>query len=69
MNDEIETGTVDAVEAPTLADIEAAAARIAPHARRTPVMSSSALDDMLGASLHFKCARSSFAAHATRCSR
>ncbi|MDX1432747.1 MAG: pyridoxal-phosphate dependent enzyme [Gammaproteobacteria bacterium] len=40
---------------PTLEDVRAAAVRIAPHARRTPVMRSSAIDEIVGASLHFKC--------------
>ncbi len=40
---------------PSLADVQAAAARIAPHAHRTPVMRCTAIDEMLGASLHFKC--------------
>ena len=42
-------------ESPSLADIQAAATRIAPHAHRTPVMRCTAIDEMLGASLHFKC--------------
>ena len=46
---------VGEVESPTLADIQAAAARIAPHIHRTPIMRCSAIDDMVGASLHFKC--------------
>ena len=33
----------------------AAAARIAPHAHRTPVLRSASLDALAGASLHFKC--------------
>ena len=41
--------------APTLDDIEAAARRIAPHAHCTPVMRSSCLDELTGASLFFKC--------------
>lgn len=41
--------------APTLADVRAAAARIAPYARRTPVMTSRTLDERVGASLFFKC--------------
>lgn len=45
----------DSVESPTLADVQAAARRIAPHAHRTPVMRCTAIDEMLGASLHFKC--------------
>ena len=40
---------------PGFADVEAAAARIAPHAVRTPVRRSSALDALAGASLAFKC--------------
>ncbi len=43
------------VESPTLADVQAAARRIAPHAHRTPVMRCTAVDEILGASLHFKC--------------
>lgn len=39
----------------TLADIEAALARIAPHAHRTPVFRCRTLDRMVGAELHFKC--------------
>ena len=42
----------DVVKSPSLADVQAAAARIAPHAHRTPVMRCSAIDEMLGASLH-----------------
>lgn len=41
--------------APTLADIRAAAARIADSAHRTPVLTSASLDARAGASLHFKC--------------
>lgn len=40
---------------PTLDDIRAAAARIAPHAHRTPVLRSSAIDAMMGMRLFFKC--------------
>ena len=40
---------------PTFAQIQAAAARIAPHARVTPVLRSDALDALAGAQLHFKC--------------
>ncbi|MFZ4288903.1 threo-3-hydroxy-L-aspartate ammonia-lyase [Variovorax sp. HJSM1_2] len=39
---------------PTYADVEAAAARIAPQAHRTPVLTSSTLDTRLGAKLFFK---------------
>lgn len=38
----------------TLADVEAAADRIAPHIHRTPVLTSRALDDLSGAELHLK---------------
>src|SRR5690606_3250651 len=40
---------------PTLDDIRAAAARIAGHARRTPVFTSRSLDELAGARLYFKC--------------
>ncbi|MGH8144923.1 MAG: pyridoxal-phosphate dependent enzyme [Rhodanobacteraceae bacterium] len=40
--------------APTLADIRAAAARIAPHACVTPVLRSDVLDELAGATLYFK---------------
>jgi threonine dehydratase len=36
-------------------DVLAAAARIAPHAHRTPVLRSRTLDALAGAELHFKC--------------
>jgi len=39
----------------TLADIEAARARIAPYVRRTPVLRSDVLDQAAGAKLVFKC--------------
>lgn len=42
-------------ELPTIDNIRAAAARIVPHAHRTPVLTSSNLDAMAGASLYFKC--------------
>ena len=41
--------------APTYADVEAAAARIAGHAHRTPVATSSTADAETGARLFFKC--------------
>src|SRR4051812_46416200 len=48
--------TTTAVEiAIDLADIEAARERIAPHVRRTPVMTCRALDEATGARLWFKC--------------
>jgi threonine dehydratase len=40
---------------PVLSDVRAAAARIAPFARVTPVLRSDALDELAGARLHFKC--------------
>jgi threonine dehydratase len=40
---------------PSFADIQDAAARIAPHAVTTPVMSHAALDALSGATLYFKC--------------
>jgi threonine dehydratase len=40
---------------PTLDDIRAAAARIAPYAHVTPVLHSSSLDRIAGCHLHFKC--------------
>ena len=40
---------------PTLEDIRKAHDRIRPHVHRTPVMTSSAIDTMLGSSLFFKC--------------
>jgi threonine dehydratase len=40
---------------PTLNDIRTAAARIAPHARVTPVLRSPELDGLAGATLLFKC--------------
>jgi threonine dehydratase len=40
---------------PTIDDIRAAAARIAPFAQVTPVLRSDALDALTGAQLHFKC--------------
>ena len=40
---------------PTFDDVRDAAARIAPHARVTPVLRSEVLDALAGAALHFKC--------------
>jgi threonine dehydratase len=40
---------------PTFEDVAAAAARIAGHAHRTPVMRSQAIDELVGARLVFKC--------------
>lgn len=42
-------------EAPSLKDIRSAAARIAPHARVTPVLQSAELDAHAGATMFFKC--------------
>jgi threonine dehydratase len=41
--------------APTLADVRAAAERIAPHAHRTPVATCATLDALAAAELFFKC--------------
>ena len=41
--------------AATLADVQAAASRIAPYAHRTPVIRCKGLDELVGASLYFKC--------------
>jgi threonine dehydratase len=38
-----------------LADVEAARARVAPHVRRTPVLTSRSLDERTGATLFLKC--------------
>lgn len=46
---------MNTVSLPTYAQIQDAAARIAPYARVTPVMRSDALDGLAGAQLHFKC--------------
>lgn len=47
--------TAPAPTLPEFADVLAAAARIAPHARRTPVLRSRSLDALAGCELHFKC--------------
>ena len=41
--------------AATLADVRAAAHRIAPHAHRTPITTCATLDALAGRRLHFKC--------------
>jgi threonine dehydratase len=46
---------MNAVALPNPDQIQDAAARIAPHARVTPVLRSDALDALAGARLHFKC--------------
>jgi threonine dehydratase len=43
------------IELPTYLDVEAAAARLAGHARRTPVMTSRTVDAASGAAVFFKC--------------
>jgi len=43
------------VDDPTFEDVLAAAERIHGHVHRTPVMTSSAIDGIAGAQLHFKC--------------
>lgn len=40
---------------PGFSDVQAAAARIAPHAQVTPVLQSSSLNELVGAELFFKC--------------
>ena len=47
--------TMTELTAPILDDIRAAAARIAPHARVTPIMCNAMLDKHAGAQLFFKC--------------
>lgn len=42
-------------ERPSLADLQVAAKRIAAHAHRTPVITCSAIDEMVGAQVFFKC--------------
>lgn len=44
-----------AIQVPSFHDIRSAAARIAAHARVTPVLRSRELDALAGAELHFKC--------------
>ena len=46
------TGQLESV---SLADVQAAAARIEPYIHHTPIMRCSAIDEILGASVHFKC--------------
>lgn len=46
---------MDAMGDPEFADIEAAAARIAPHVRRTPLLASAELSTQLGMFVEFKC--------------
>ncbi|WP_232660968.1 threo-3-hydroxy-L-aspartate ammonia-lyase [Pseudonocardia sp. TRM90224] len=43
------------IDAPTFADVRAAADRIRGHAHRTPVLTSRRVDDEVGAQLFFKC--------------
>ena len=43
------------LDVPVFADVEAAARRIAPHARHTPVATSRAIDRQLGVKVTFKC--------------
>lgn len=46
---------VTEMQIPTFADVEAAHERIAPHVHRTPVLTSSFLNERIGAELFFKC--------------
>jgi threonine dehydratase len=57
MSESCEQAAVPGVppEAPTLTDIERAAERIRPYAHRTPVLTSSGLNQRTGAELFFKC--------------
>jgi len=47
--------TREAPPLPEFVDVLSAAARIAPHARRTPVLRSQSLDAIAGCALYFKC--------------
>ncbi|MFN3592445.1 MAG: pyridoxal-phosphate dependent enzyme, partial [Thermaurantiacus sp.] len=47
--------TLADVPFPTCADVEAAHRRVAPHIRRTPILTSEDLDALAGARLLFKC--------------
>ena len=47
--------TPSGLDVPRFADVEAAARRIAPHARRTPIVTSRAIDHEAGARIAFKC--------------
>ncbi len=50
------TGTATGqIESPSLADVQAAAARIEPYIHHTPIMRCSAIDEIVGGSVHFKC--------------
>lgn len=40
---------------PTIDDVRAAARRIAPHAHRTPILTSTTMDALSGGALFFKC--------------
>lgn len=42
-------------EPPGIDDVRRAAQRIAPHVRRTPVVTSASIDDLVGARVHYKC--------------
>ena len=43
------------MDIPTFADVETAHERIAPYIHRTPILTSTFMDDLTGASLFFKC--------------
>lgn len=51
----METDLGGEIRLPTYADVEAAARRLAPVARRTPVLTCAAADERTGARLYFKC--------------
>ena len=46
---------MDKISIPKFSDIEDAAARIKPHANRTPVLTSRSLNEMVDGELYFKC--------------
>ena len=54
MNDQ-QTTNARGADLVTYAEVEAAAARLAGHARRTPVMTSRTVDERVGAHVYFKC--------------
>jgi threo-3-hydroxy-L-aspartate ammonia-lyase len=53
--DDRETANAHDAGPVTYADVEAAAARIVGHARRTPVLTSRTFDERVGADVYFKC--------------
>lgn len=47
--------TIAAIMIPTLKDVQAAVKRVGPHVHKTPVLTSRTIDQMLDATVHFKC--------------